>query len=447
MVATLTYALSLAVTAGSILGGVGMFAWRLERREGFARRAVLLAAALVALCAAGALALARSAPSDPSEATPYLAQLLLFSALIPLLVELTRWLFDAGTGTALFCCTAGYAVQNLASGATELAWQALGMTGPLQQTIEGNLARCTVNVGVVLLVYVPFYLLCVRRISRQGLEQIDERALLAVMAVVMLGIIGFDLVIKDLTATGLALPYVAALRLFHALTCTLTFALEYELLVSRRLRVERATTERVLAERERQYARSRENIEAINVKCHDIRHQIRRLADGGAAVDRAVLDDIAREVDVYDTAVRTGNDALDTILTEKSLACRRAGVTLSCIADGAALGFMAAADIYALFGNALDNALEAVEALGDPERRSISLVVRRVAGVVSIHVENPCGGTVAMRDGLPETTKADRTSHGFGVRSMRLTVERYGGTLAAMASDGTFHVNAIVPLP
>ncbi len=55
-----------------------------------------------------------------------------------------------------------------------------------------------------------------------------------------------------------------------------------------------------------------------------------------------------------------------------------------------------------------------------------------------------------MRDGLPVTSKGDSANHGFGVRSMQLTVERYGGTLATLATlaeDGRFHVNAIIPTP
>ena len=40
-------------------------------------------------------------------------------------------------------------------------------------------------------------------------------------------------------------------------------------------------------------------------------------------------------------------------------------------------------------------------------------------------------------------------NHGFGLRSMRLTVEGYGGTLATLVDrEGrTFHVNAMIPLP
>ena len=446
MDALAAYALSFLATLGSMAAGVGMFAWRLERRDDFGRRAgAFVAATLVATAFAGAAGAGVS--DDPAAVLPYLAQLALFSALLALMVGAVRWLFDCSVWTALFCATAGYTMQNLASSLTELAWLAMGASAVAAPGAGTHLMRFALNACCVLLVYVPFYLLVVRHISCEGLERVNDPALLAVMVVVMLGVIGFDLVIKSLTDHGLPLGYVVLLRLVHAIMCGLTYALAYELLVSRHLRAERAAAERVLAERERQYERSRENIEAINIKCHDIRHQIRRLAQGGAAVDPAVLDDIAREVDVYDSAVRTGNDALDTILTEKGLACRTAGITLSCIADGRALGFMSAADTYALFGNALDNAIEAVAPLPE-DRRSISLVVRRVAGVVSIHVENPCSTAPALRaDGLPETTKGDRANHGFGVRSMQLTVERYGGTLSTLAEDGRFHVNAIIPLP
>ena len=441
----LAYALSFLVTVVSLGAGIGMFALRLERRDGFWARTALLAGVLVVGASVAAVPSLSAVPSPGAEPVAYPGQLLAFSTILAAAVAVVLWLFHATPWTALFCCTAGYVLQNFASGLTELVWLACGVAETADPTLRGHLVRFALNSVCIAVVYVPFYRVFARHINREGLEGITNRLLLFVMVAVMLGVIGFDLVIKDLADGGLALPYVAALRGFHGLTCVLTYALEYELLVSRRLEVERAATEHVLAERERQYERSRENIEAINVKCHDIRHQIRQLAGGGAAVDPAMLGDIAREVDVYDSTVRTGNEALDTILTEKSLACRRAGVTLSCIADGSALDFMSAADIYAFFGNALDNAIEGVARLGDPQRSSISLVVRRVVGVVSVHVENPCPDDVTMRDGLPVTTKEDRVSHGFGVRSMRLTVERYGGTLTVLAEGGRFHVNAIFP--
>jgi hypothetical protein len=61
---------------------------------------------------------------------------------------------------------------------------------------------------------------------------------------------------------------------------------------------------------------------------------------GTVVVDPLIFDDIAKEVRVYDSTVSTGNDALDVILSEKSLVCERRGITLSCMADGSAISFM-----------------------------------------------------------------------------------------------------------
>ena len=445
-----TFALSML----QIAAAVGLFAWRLERREGLAWRA----AAAICVFACGMTAflvingsLAAGALAKEGTAGPALvAQTALFALIVAYFTWLVTFLFEARPWTALFCCTAGYAVQNFASGLLELLWVVRVGTG-VDLTAELDVARMLPNVLCSLAVYVPFYLLVVRRISRKGLEEIHEPALIAIMAAVVFGIIGFDLVIKSLTSTGSATTLeVVCLRFAHGIMCGLTYALEYELLVSRHLREEAVATARVHAERERQYEASRQNIEAINIKCHDLRHQIRALAAGGAVVGGDALDDLAREVDVYDSSVRTGNDALDTILTEKRLVCARESITLSCVADGRALAFMSSADIYALFGNALDNAIEAVEKIDETAERSISVVVRQAAGVASIHIENrfaPGAAPKAAPDGALATSKADAENHGFGVRSMRLTVERYGGTLATLVQGDTFHVNAMIPLP
>ena len=444
-----TFALSML----QIVTAVGLFAWRLERREGLAWRTV--AAIGVFVCGIAAFlgvngALIALFPTSGSIAKMMLAsQTILFALIVAYFTWLVTFLFEAGPWTALFCCTAGYAVQNFASGLLELLWVVRVGTG-VELTAELDISRMLPNVLCSLVVYVPFYLLVVRKISRKGLEEIHEPALIGIMAAVVFGIIGFDLVIKSLTSAGaVTTSEVVCLRFAHGIMCGLTYALEYELLVSRHLREEAVATARVHAERERQYEASRQNIEAINIKCHDLRHQIRALATG-AAVGGDALDDIAREVDVYDSSVRTGNDALDTILTEKRLVCARESITLSCVADGRALSFMSSADIYSLFGNALDNAIEAVEKIDDATERSISVVVRQAAGVASIHIENRFAPGAAPKvgpDGALVTSKANASDHGFGVRSMRLTVERYGGTLATLVQGDTFHVNAMVPLP
>ena len=142
--------------------------------------------------------------------------------------------------------------------------------------------------------------------------------------------------------------------------------------------------------------------DAINIKCHDIRHQIAALGEKGYQKE---LREIGSLVNIYDAAVHSENTALDVVLSNKSLACMQNNITFSCIADGRQLSFMADEDVYALFGNILDNAIEAVSHIADAERRIISLNVRVRAGCLIIEEENFYEGEIRFDGGLPVTSK------------------------------------------
>lgn len=341
---------------------------------------------------------------------------------------------------ALFCCTAGYIAQNLISGTSNLIDTLVCAAGrpelPWSSTL---LMGC-------LLVY-PLYLwLFVRLVRRHNLADISEPQIILVALAVVATVIGLDVVVKSLGASTLGLEAYLMARLAHGVLCGFTLFSEQKILAARQLATEREVERRMAAERERQYLLSRKNIDAINVKCHDIKHQIHSLADSGRVADGRALEDLASEIAIYDSAVKTENPALDVILTEKGLVCSGEKITLAVIADGRALECLEPQEIYSLFGNALDNAIEAVRGIEEPERRLISLNVRRSGTMCVINVENSCDAAPAFRDGVPVTTKADASSHGFGTRSMRGIVERHGGVLTFGCEDGIFHVDALLPM-
>ena len=152
-----------------------------------------------------------------------------------------------------------------------------------------------------------------------------------------------------------------------------------------------------------------------------------------------------RLVGIYDAAVKTGNETLDILLTERSLYCEKHGIRLTCMVDGGKLDFLPVGDLCALFGNALENAVEAVSRLENEEERIISFLVRERRGMLVITVDNNYAGELEFDGGLPRTTK-EEDGHGYGLKSIRLVAEKYGGEATVMA-DGMFHLTVLLPLP
>lgn len=235
-------------------------------------------------------------------------------------------------------------------------------------------------------------------------------------------------------------------RLFSVFSCVFLLYIRYDIVEKGHLEAEHAELSRVMSMERKQFEQSKENIELINIKCHDMRHKIDLWEHQGGTVDKAELSEIREMIGIYDSSIRTGNEVLDTILTERSLYCEKEGIRLSCMADGEKLGFLSTGDLCALFGNAVENAIEAVSKVPDPDSRSISLQVRENRGMLVITVENSYLGDVTVEDGLPKSSKGDDRNHGFGVRSIRNVAEKYGGEISVMA-DEIFHLTVLIPIP
>ena len=138
----------------------------------------------------------------------------------------------------------------------------------------------------------------------------------------------------------------------------------------------------------------------------------------------------------------TGNDALDVILTEKAMECNANGVVMNCMVDGKLFDFIREVDLYTMFGNALDNAMEAVKDL-DGERRVISLTSSILGNMFSISIRNYYNTELEFEDGLPVTTKEDASKHGYGMASIKRIVESYGGNVQIILRDGVFNLTML----
>lgn len=195
---------------------------------------------------------------------------------------------------------------------------------------------------------------------------------------------------------------------------------------------------------EEKHSKYIENIELINIKCHDLKYQIQMLRKTDDIGDKDKgLKEIERAIMIYDMSVKTGNDTLDIIIAERSLLFDKYNIRFSCIADGAKLDFIAPADLYTLFGNALDNALESVRKIEIEENRIINLNISSKGNNLIIHLENNYNHEITFKDGLPETTKSNNDYHGYGIRSMKYLIEKYNGTFSVSTKNQIFMVNIL----
>ncbi|MHA7134423.1 GHKL domain-containing protein [Oerskovia turbata] len=212
--------------------------------------------------------------------------------------------------------------------------------------------------------------------------------------------------------------------------------------------VEVEAMNRMLRSQHEQYLQSKRNIDIVHRKYHDLKHFVTAIrTESDPAAKAGYLDQLEESIRGYGAQVETGHPVLDTILTAKTTQCADLGITLTCVVDGAALSFMDAMTLSALFGNALDNAIESTATLPDPENRLVRVAVYTQGSLVMVRFENYHVGDLDFDDGIPRTTKRDTVNHGYGLRNMRQVVESHGGSLTVHTESDWFVVRALIPVP
>lgn len=436
MRSALTYLLVLVSFLMELLAGGLLFAGRFRKRRWPALRCGL-ALALEALLGLPIYLLCYSSSLWLVQSTLY--YLLLFGlSLLPLFV-----CFDEPPLTLVSCGVSGYMAQHIGSQLYQVLW---GET--LANYVSVSSHWLLFFWGTQLLIYGGIYgliyLLFARRTAWAAFSDQTNRRLFLLSAATLLVVTVLSSIRDTYAEESFALMIVS--RLFSVFCCIFLLYLRSGILEQNMMEQERkALLQLHVLERE-QYELSRENIELINLKCHDLRHRIEVWERQGGRADPAELEQMKRMIGIYDSAVKTGNETLDTILTERSLYCEKHGIRLSCMADGKKLSFLTEGDVCALFGNALENAIEAVSRLERPEDRNISFLVRERRGMLVITVDNPFSGELTFEGGLPKTTKEDSGYHGYGLKSIRMVAEKYGGE-ATVTADEIFHLGILLPVP
>lgn len=350
--------------------------------------------------------------------------------------------FDVSFLTLLFFGIAAYSVQNLSYRVFSIL-EVSGLVWRASHKIGYTAASNIIHVAVMIVVYAVLYFAFIRKLRTRQTARMQDKNIMMVAAVTLI------VTVLLCAWTNFYMFHHQHLLiinyLFSIMCCLFILAVQSGMLERSELKRDIEIVNEMWERDKRQYEISKESVQQINVLCHDLKHKIKKMRIEESGLTEEELAQFEKFVSVYDSRIKTGCDALDVILTEKSLYCNKNGIRFTCLANGAALGFINSSDLYSLFGNILSNAIEAVEKIESEDKRSINLTVREVSGTVLITEENFFDGELAFKDGLPQTAKTG--AHGYGMKSIKMLAEKYGGQMNCTAENGVFKLSVIFTIP
>lgn len=198
---------------------------------------------------------------------------------------------------------------------------------------------------------------------------------------------------------------------------------------------------REAAEREYYGEVSRKYEETRKIR-HDINNHLSALGilinEGRTEEAKAYLGEISSELALQRPPAASGRAVLDALLFGKARTAESKNIRLEISFDKIFPESISDYDLCGIFGNILDNAIEACEKC---DKRYIRLTVRKQREMLCIFCENPYSGVISPDC---ETSKPDKTAHGFGIRRIEQLAAKHGGIVKISAENGIFSISVLI---
>lgn len=400
----------------------------LKHRQGYKKRLCLGAAAACAITLLQVLFLTQ---------VPYEQQPSYFQAVI-VFVLCSLFIYGCAAiplGAAVYCATWAIITQQMAH---EFSFILIGSS-------EDIFLIMVVILAAYVIIYAVVGVTIVRYMPEDGVYQVGPRQLSSAIFLLVV----FEILFEFLKTESN--PRIQDVHTFNILLvqfyCVMILYLQNTLFKKSAMKQELDTLNQLWHQQKAQYDLSRETIALINHKCHDLKHQIAAMRAITSPEEREkYLREVEDSVQIYDSIVKTGNEVLDTVLTEKSLFCAASNIKINCIADGRQMDIFDPVDLYTVFGNAIDNAIEEVGQLANQEMRLIDVLVYVRRQFLMINIMNPMDSPLTFDGDLPVTTKVKNGYHGYGLKSIRYTLQRYNGFMKIDTSENIFSLKMLIPL-
>lgn len=156
---------------------------------------------------------------------------------------------------------------------------------------------------------------------------------------------------------------------------------------------------------------------------------------------QAHIDSLRRIYNHIDGNLHTGNNALDAILNTKKNLAESKNITFKTRLEVPEKFCIQPVDISVIFGNALDNAIEACERMEDGERYIDMTLIYRPQGLLCKIINSTPERVV----GKYNSSKKDYINHGYGLENIRDVLKKYGSQLMIEETNQEFCIKFVVP--
>lgn len=189
-------------------------------------------------------------------------------------------------------------------------------------------------------------------------------------------------------------------------------------------------------------------VERRNEYVQNLKHDIKnRLIELHYLLEKGDMEAIQEHIRLYDKELMridesrySDNPIVDSVLRTKLGIAKSEGVRINTSIRIPKQMQLEHGDIGVLYGNILDNAIEACRKV-EEGRRFISIENKFTAGKLILIVENSKTGE---KNESLTTTKKDNYSHGRGIHSIRKVVDKYSGTITFVDKGDVFEVSAML---
>lgn len=156
------------------------------------------------------------------------------------------------------------------------------------------------------------------------------------------------------------------------------------------------------------------------------------------------LDQLEKDLDAIDIAIKTGNISVDAILSSKISVAAGKEIDINCRARVPEKLSVSDVDLCVIIGNLIDNGVESCEKMKKEGKKFIRIYIGIFKEQLYISVSNSTAETV--RKPAKELISKKLGNHGHGLKRIDQIVEKYDGFINRKNEPGAFVTEIMLPL-